>query len=199
MINCNNIRARQRREDRLAIVAKMYKKGHSIREIREEVISRLGGTCSTRTVCNDIALLLKEWREERVGDIDDKVELELRRIDYACSELWEQWEKSKEDYQRTQDKRVGVPGEAAPGGNGEVQIQTVRREQVTGNVVGLGNPSYISEIRLQLAERRKLLGLYAPEKRELSGKFNTQVNIADMTEEQIKAEIDRIRQSSAIE
>lgn len=33
----------------------------------------------------------------------------------------------------------------------------------------LGNPAYIVEIRKQLEERRKLLGLYAPEKKEVSG------------------------------
>lgn len=33
----------------------------------------------------------------------------------------------------------------------------------------LGDPSYIAEIRKQLEERRKLLGLYAPEKKNISG------------------------------
>lgn len=42
-------------------------------------------------------------------------------------------------------------------------------EEQRTNVVGLGNPAYISEIRQQLAERRKLLGLYAPEKKDISG------------------------------
>ena len=33
----------------------------------------------------------------------------------------------------------------------------------------LGDPSYIGEIRKQLEERRKLLGLYAPEKKDING------------------------------
>lgn len=33
----------------------------------------------------------------------------------------------------------------------------------------LGDPSYIAEIRKQLEERRKLLGLYAPEKKDING------------------------------
>ena len=40
------------------------------------------------------------------------------------------------------------------------------------NVQGLGNVAYISEIRQQLQERRKLLGLYAPEKKEVSGELS---------------------------
>lgn len=39
-------------------------------------------------------------------------------------------------------------------------------------MVGLGNPAYISEIRQQLQERRKLLGLYAPEKKDISGEMS---------------------------
>ena len=37
---------------------------------------------------------------------------------------------------------------------------------------GLGDPRYIAEIRQQLTERRKLLGLYAPEKKEITGDLN---------------------------
>ena len=33
----------------------------------------------------------------------------------------------------------------------------------------LGDPSYIAEIGKQLEERRKLLGLYAPEKKDING------------------------------
>lgn len=35
---------------------------------------------------------------------------------------------------------------------------------------GIYDPRYISEMRQQLVERRKLLGLYAPEKKEITGK-----------------------------
>ena len=33
----------------------------------------------------------------------------------------------------------------------------------------LGDPSYIAEIRKQLEERRKLLGLFAPEMKDFNG------------------------------
>ena len=39
-------------------------------------------------------------------------------------------------------------------------------------MVGLDNVAYISEIRQQLQERRKLLGLYAPDKKEVSGELS---------------------------
>lgn len=182
------------KEGRKAIEAPLYKRGWSIARITEEVRERLNTSCSTRTVWNDINELLEEWRTARINDIDERLQLELERIDDAVSELWEQWDKSKEDWVREHNKRVGVPVPAGDGKNqdGEsTEIVTVKRENVSENVVGLGNPAYIAEIRQQLAERRKLLGLYAPEKRELEHKGGLAVS---MTREEIEQELARLRE-----
>lgn len=164
---------RQVKEGRLAIVAQLYKRGYTVRAIREEVMRRLDlSTYSVSTAHGDIKSLLKEWRESRLEDMDDALQLELTRIDDTVRELWEQWEKSKEDYTKTQRKRKGAPARNTNQDNnngGEGGIRTFSVEEKTLNVVGLGNPAYISEIRQQLAERRKLLGLYAPEKRDIQG------------------------------
>ena len=157
---------------RLEIVSQLYKRGYSIRAIRTEVIRRLDlASYSTQTVHRDVQTLLKEWRESRLEDMDDALQLELTRIDDTVRELWEQWEKSKEDYTKTQRKRKGAPARNANQDNnsGEGGIRTFSVEEKTQEVIGLGNPAYISEIRQQLAERRKLLGLYAPEKRDIQG------------------------------
>ncbi len=155
-------------------------------------------TCSTRTVWNDINELLDEWRAARINDVDQRLQLELERIDDAVCELWEQWDKSKEDWVREHNKRVGVPVPAGDGqGGGEAtEIVTVKRENKTENMIGLGNPAYIAEIRQQLSERRKLLGLYAATKTEVTGKDGTPLIPAEkMTEEEIQAEIERIKAS----
>lgn len=176
--NNNNASRRHIREGRMLIVAEMYKKGYSIKKIAEEVKKRMNTTCSTRTIWNDINALLKEWRETRIEDIDLRLQFELECIDDNICELWKQWEKSKEDYTKQYSKRVGVPmpqdasgdgnGEGQGGGNGGNEIVTIRREQSEQNEVGLGDPRYIAEIRQQQMERRKLLGIYAPEKRDIS-------------------------------
>lgn len=165
-------RRRQAKEARLEIVASLYRRGYSLRKIRAEVMRRLDlATYSLSIVHSDIQTLLAEWRENRLNDMDDALQLELERIDDTVKELWEQWEKSKDDYTATQRKRKGAP--ARHGGNlGNNDIRTFSVEETTRNVVGLGNPAYISEIRQQLAERRKLLGLYAPEKREIQGELS---------------------------
>lgn len=157
---------------RLEIVSELYKRGYTVRAIRAEVMRRLDiPTYSTSTVQGDIRTLLEEWRENRLSDMDDALQLELTRIDDTVRELWSQWEKSKEDYTKTQRKRKGAP-ERNNGNNNTGDgnnIRTFSVEEKSQNVVGLGNPAYIAEIRQQLTERRKLLGLYAPEKKDVQG------------------------------
>ena len=153
---------------RLEIVSNLYKRGYSYRKIREEVMKRLDlSTYSLQTVKNDVQTLLEEWRESRLEDTDELVTLELARIDDTCRELWEQWEKSKENFTRQTRKQKGSPTRDAQ--TGQTSIITTQTERTETDIQGLGDPSYIAEIRKQLEERRKLLGLYAPEKKELSG------------------------------
>ena len=153
---------------RLEIVAQLYKRGYSVRNIRDEVMRRLDlPTYSLQTVQKDIRSLLDEWRESRIEDMDDALELELQRIDDTVRELWEQWEKSKTDYSKTESKQKGSPSRDKD--TGQTTIRTFQTERKETEVVSLGNPAYISEIRQQLAERRKLLGLYAPEKKDVQG------------------------------
>ena len=190
----NTQRRNKIKEARKEIEAPLYKRGWSVAKITEEVRRRLNTTCSTRTVWNDINELLDEWRESRIQDVDARLQLELERIDDCILELWEQWDKSKEDWVREYNKRIGQPV-PADGNPEQTEIQTVKRENSTENKIGLGNPAYIAEIRQQLAERRKLLGLYAPEKRDISGRLETAVDITNMSETEIQAEIQRITDS----
>lgn len=192
----NNIKKRvQAREARLPIIADLYKKGYSLRKIREEVNTRLDMNVSLPTIHKDVKRLLEEWRSTRMENIEDYISLELARIDDCLVELWEQWEKSKENYTKSTSSRKGVPVEGNGGAaDGEgTQIVTVARTQSDTNVVALGNPAYMSEIRQQLIERRKLLGLYAPEKKELSGAVVNKVET--MTTEEIEAELSRIKKA----
>lgn len=164
-------RRNQIQQGRLEIVAKLYKRGYSYRQIQAEVMKRLAlPTYSLKTVNRDIHFLLDEWRENRLEDMDKALQLELERIDDTVRELWEQWEKSKEDYTRTTNTRKGTPKRDEQ--TGQQSINTYGVETKATNVVGLGNSSYIAEIRAQLAERRKLLGLYAPEKKDISGEMS---------------------------
>ena len=191
-------RRNQFKAARLEIVAQLYKRGYSIRAIRAEVMRRLDlATYSTQTVHKDVQTLLKEWRESRLEDMDDALQLELTRIDDTVQELWEQWEKSKEDYTRTQRKRKGAPARSGNQDNNSSDggIRTFSVEEKTQQVIMLGNPAYIAEIRQQLAERRKLLGLYAPEKRNITEEVTVHRSPCDMSVEEIEAEIKALKLS----
>lgn len=174
---------------RLEIVAQLYKRGYSIRKIQSDVVKRLElKTYSLATVHKDIQTLLDEWRENRIEDMDAALQLELERIDDTVRELWEQWEKSKTDYTKTARKQKGSP--TRDNQTGQTSIRTYQTERTETEVIRLGDPSYISEIRQQLAERRKLLGLYAPEKKDISGgvsftSFLIESGMLDDAEQQI--------------
>lgn len=178
-------RKRQLKTARLDIISELYKRGYSLRKITEEVKRRLNiPKLAVSTTYNDVQTLLKEWRESRIENIDQALQLELERIDDTTAELWEQWDKSKEEAQKTTTTRSGrIKGK---GGSG---IETDAVSESRTNVGGLGNPAYIAEIRQQLIERRKLLGLYAPEARQVKGEVTVHRPPCEMTSEELEAEI----------
>lgn len=169
---------------RLEIVGELHKKGYSLRMIRVEVMKRLDlATYSLRTVHNDIQSLLAEWREYRLSNTDDLVLLELERIDDLIRELYTQWEKSKADYTKTSSKSKGAPVKPIKGKeSAPPTIAMFLQEKSKTEVIRLGDVSYITEIGRQLVERRKLLGLYAPELREV--KNHTEFDLSGLTAEQ---------------
>lgn len=174
---------------RLDIIAELYKRGYSYRDIRTEVMNRLDlSTYSLRTVSKDVNKLLEEWRATRIENLDLALQLELERIDDLTREAWKAWNKSKEDQTLRNNKQKGVPGDLLDAGNnsnngsasadGNLQasaperreeIVTVAMEQQTKEVICTGDPRYLEIIHKLSMERRKLLGLYAPEKKNISG------------------------------
>lgn len=178
-------RRRQLKTARLDIIAELYKRGYSLRKITEEVKRRLNiPKLAVSTTYHDVQTLLKEWRESRIENIDQALQLELERIDDTTAELWEQWDKSKEEAQKTTTTRSGRIK-----GKGNTGIETDAVSESRTNVGGLGNPAYIAEIRQQLIERRKLLGLYAPEARQVKGEVTVHRPPCEMSTEEIEAEI----------
>lgn len=158
---------RQAQIVRLDIIAGLYKRGYSYREIRNEVMARLDlQSYSLQTVHKDVNRLLGEWRKTRIENIDYALQLELQRIDDLIKEAWEAWDKSKTDYERKKAKQHGVPN---VGENKDGSILTVKMEQQNEEVICYGDPRYLEIIHKLLIERRKLLGLYAPEKRDIQG------------------------------
>lgn len=182
-------RKQQIRQARLEIVSELYKRGCSLRKITEEVKRRLNiPKLAVSTTYNDVQTLLKEWRESRIENIDQALQLELERIDDTTAELWEQWDKSKTETQKTTTTRSGRIK-----GKGNAGIETDAVSESRTKVGGLGNPAYIAEIRQQLIERRKLLGLYAPEARQVKSEVTVHRPPCEMTTEELEAELKALR------
>ena len=161
---------------RLEIVAKLYKRGYSYADIQREVREQLGMDkgYSTRTVHKDVHTLLNEWRETRIENVEHSVQLELERIDEVTKEAWNAWEKSKTDYERKKAKQQRVPiidDKGGKGGEGSEKNEIVKMEQQREEVICYGDPRYLEVIHKNSVERRKLLGLYAPEKKDVNGEF----------------------------
>jgi hypothetical protein len=182
-------RKQQIRQARLEIVSELYKRGYSLRKITAEVKRRLNiPKLAVSTTYNDVQTLLKEWRESRIANIDQALQLELERIDDTTAELWEQWDKSKTETQKTTTTRSGRIK-----GKGNAGIETDAVSESRTKVGGLGNPAYIAEIRQQLIERRKLLGLYAPEARQVKSEVTVHRPPCEMTTEELEAELKALR------
>lgn len=150
---------------RLEIVAKLYKRGYSYADIQREVREQLGMDrgYSTRTVHKDVHTLLNEWRDMRVEDMDNAIQVELARLSEVEKEAWQEWDKSKQDHEKKRAKQQRMSGEGSD--------DAVRMEQQREEVIGFGDPRYLDIVHKCGIERRKILGLYSPEKKDINGEF----------------------------
>jgi hypothetical protein len=178
---------------RRTVVAQLLKRGFTVREMAEEIKSRLDlKTCSTSTVAADIKFLLAEWRQTSLMSTDEYVQLELQRIDDIIKESWDAWDKSKMSYEKKKAKQHGVPTnpQGSGGGSDDNSITMTGIEQSSELVSPCGDPRYLDIIHKAEIERRKLLGLYTPVKQNIdvtSGgdtiAQNLKIEIIDKTED----------------
>ncbi|MDQ0966880.1 hypothetical protein QFZ20_002283 [Flavobacterium sp. W4I14] len=104
-----NKTAKQKREVRTVIVAELFAKGYSLREIVKEVKTRLIlETYSLSTAKKDVDFLKSEWKQARMADMDDAINHELYKINMQERELRNAWDKSKEDQKLTSKKQKGI-------------------------------------------------------------------------------------------
>ena len=144
---------RKLKESRLEFVGKLYKRGYSYAQIAKEINKHLEVKVTRQTIKNDCDTLMEMWREDNIKNIDDAIQKELIIIDDLISECWQAWNRSI----------------------GRTIIDDINEdiEDLSSSNYDSGDVRYIAEIRANLIERRKLLGLYSAEKREITGKDGT--------------------------
>ena len=145
-------------QQRMQIVAPLWRKSWTLKEIREEVMKRLGlETYSIKCVHTDVQRLIKEWQEERLENTEDKITAELARIDLVIKEAWQMWEKSKQDYNSKRQMQEGKPRKD-PNGH-QISVDTIKAMMWDAEERGCGDPRYLDVILKALNQRCKLMGL----------------------------------------
>lgn len=156
----NNNKRREQRimmQQRMQIVAPLWRKSWTLKEIREEVMKRLGlETYSIKCVHTDVQRLIKEWQEERLENTEDKITAELARIDLVIKEAWQMWEKSKQDYNSKRQVQEGKPRQDE---SGQISVDTIKAMMWDAEERGCGDPRYLDIILKAMQQRCKLLGL----------------------------------------
>ena len=145
-------------EQRLQIVAPLWRRNWTLQEIRQEVMKRLElPTYSLSTCHTDVKRLIKEWQSCRMKDTEAKITGELARLDLVIREAWEAWEKSKEDYHKKTQSQEGLPNKDSQGVL--VGINTVKAMMYDSEERGFGEPRYLAIVLKAMEQRCKLMGL----------------------------------------
>ena len=156
----NNNKRREQRilmQQRMQIVAPLWRKSWTLNEIRVEVMKRLKlETYSLKCVYTDVQRLIKEWQEERLENTEDKITAELARIDLVIKEAWLMWEKSKLDYKSKRQVQEGKPHQDE---DGQFSVDTIKAMMWDAETRGNGDPRYLDIILRAMQQRCKRLGL----------------------------------------
>lgn len=143
---------RGEREKDLNLIAELYTKGRSYREIAFEVNERHGRRITHQTVSNEIKKLLKEWESSRNEIIDHQKFVELAKIDRLEKTYWEGYEKSCAPVKKSSTKKKGTPN----------KVNDV--ERIDNEESRVGDPRFLDGIKWCIEQRCKIFGINAPQK-----------------------------------
>lgn len=134
---------------------------------------------SDATVSRDIKVLQRDWLKSALIDFDQAKARELAKIDDLERTYHEAWERSCEDAETTTQKMIG-------------DSKTGRKEMSKTAKGQAGDPRFLQGI-LQCIDRRcKLLGVDAPQRKEITGKDGGPIetkNVDGVTDEERAARI----------
>lgn len=149
----------EQREADKTYCADLFVKGYTYRDIAKKLNEHnrengLDYQVTYKTVFTDINQVLIDWKKERFDEIDNYIQLELKKLDKMEVELWNAWDKSKSGKRKTKIVGGSINGGVIRGGN----LDNRQLEDTNGD------PRYL-DLLLKVQERRaKLLGYNAPVK-----------------------------------
>lgn len=157
-------RTRAQREIDLTLVSEWYLQGFGARAITEK-LNALRATnappysLNERTLASDLQELLKRWRKSQMTNMGDAVFIDLQRLDRLEQEYWLRYESALKPRKTTRTKTRSVPAPKP----GDKATPALNEAGVTTED-GRGWNLALAGVERCQAERRRILGIYAPEK-----------------------------------
>ncbi len=115
-------------------------------------------------VCYDLNVIRGRWRRSALLDFDARQALELAKVDELERVYWQAWERSRQTRETTSTKKVDGK---------EAKIEAAMSRQQL-----LGDPRFLAGVQWCIERRCKLLGIDAPERRQVSGPDGGPIPIA---------------------
>jgi hypothetical protein len=138
------------KERDLAKTARLYLEGHPFYVIAQKVGRGVD------TVSRDVAEIRERWRVSMIMSYSEAVAREVAKLDAIEVEAWDAWRRSVGSKRKTRTQR---------GSNTQGDVDVVTRE----SWVEVGDPRFLEVARKCSEDRRKLLGLDAPDRLEIYG------------------------------
>lgn len=107
-------------------------------------------TLSTGLIGKECQLILKQWRSEREEYIDDRLDLEIKKLDKIEEECWIAWEKSLKGTRKTKLK-----GGTFDENDGTYTGGKLKERQLETNA---GEVKYLERIQWCIDKRLEILG-----------------------------------------
>lgn len=154
----------QAQRDRVE-VARLYLQGYTQLQIADKL------EIDQSTVCRDLQVIKRQWRQEALGHANELIQAELERLRLIEQQAWDAWNHSR---QNTIGATVHEQLQEALGGNVATRSRTDSK---------VGENSYLETILKVIQQRVKILGLDA----------NTQAKANDIVREQINDFLRKLR------
>lgn len=101
-------RNKTEREADLVVIADLYRRNWSMRQIAAELSNRRPYTLTDSTIKHDLDLILSRWKEKQAQYIENFIVVQLDQIAAIKKELWEEYQRSKQPTKKIKEKRTAV-------------------------------------------------------------------------------------------
>jgi len=158
-------RSKAQKESDLIKISELYLKGYSQREIA----SRVG--VSVALVNLELKTVRELWKQSAIRNFDEAKAQELAKIDALEKTYWDAWVKSGGVHKSSTKEKAETD-------KGTFKKISIKTEKLTGT------PAYLAGVERCIEQRCKLLGLYLPQKVEVTGNMLTIFSYQDEPSEE---------------